>query len=305
MVRVQCVDVPVILQCQPGISQDPGLWRIPAFAGMAGGCGKRSRQRREILARGRVDELDPAADASRRLRARHRQPFGRLALRGRRGQQQRSGGDAGDRAHRRARQIRPPIHLRRAGHGPGRPPVVSVPVRADHPDFGAQRRDPAYRPRRHGVDQLCRALSRGPHLCLDRPFEQRPGGVERRHQLACQGGAQFQPRTAHGARAALRGGERIRRCRARAVGLLGRRRDRRRQGLGHLHRPGAGPAVATTRGGSSRSPGRSTSRARRRATRSSSRPAARPRGSSSRRAPPMWSFRWCRNWRAPRPPMPN
>ncbi len=76
----------------------------------------------------------------------------------------------GNRAHRRARQIRPPIHLRRAGHGPGRPPVVSVPVRADHPDFGAERRDPAYRARRHGVDQLCRALSRGPHLCLDRPF---------------------------------------------------------------------------------------------------------------------------------------
>jgi IS5 family transposase len=54
------------------------------------------------------------SDASRRLCARRRQPFGRLALGGRRGQQQRPRGDPGNRRYRRARQIRPVVRLRRA-----------------------------------------------------------------------------------------------------------------------------------------------------------------------------------------------
>ena len=41
--------------------------------------------------------------------------------------------------HRRARQVRPVVHLRRAGHGPGRPPVIPVPLRADDADLGAER----------------------------------------------------------------------------------------------------------------------------------------------------------------------
>ena len=64
--------------------------------------------------------------------------------------------------------------------------------------------NPACRARRHGLDQLWRALSRRPHLCLDRPHQQRPCRVERGYQLGCQGGAKFQPRAAYGSRAALR-----------------------------------------------------------------------------------------------------
>ena len=69
---------------------------------------------------------------------------------------------------------------------PGDHPVVPVPLRADHPDLGAERRDHAYRARRHGLDELHRALQRRPHLRLDRPHQRRPRRVERRHQLAAR-----------------------------------------------------------------------------------------------------------------------
>ena len=41
--------------------------------------------------------------------------------------------------------------------------------------------DDAYRPGRHGLDELLGALQRRPHLCLDRPYQQRPRRLERRH----------------------------------------------------------------------------------------------------------------------------
>ena len=53
--------------------------------------------------------------------------------------------------------------------GPDRPSLVPVPLRADHADHGARRLHHACRARRHGLDQLLRAVQRRPHLRLDRP----------------------------------------------------------------------------------------------------------------------------------------
>ena len=76
---------------------------------------------------------------------------------------------------------------------PDRPPVVYVPVRADDADLGAEHDDDACRARRDRVDELQRALQRRPHFRLDRPYQRRPRGLERRHQLEREGGAQLQP----------------------------------------------------------------------------------------------------------------
>ncbi len=114
-----------------------------------------------------------------------------------------------------------------------RPSLVPVPLRADHPDHRARRLHHACRARRHGLDQLLRAVQRRPHLRLDRPHQRRTRRMERGHQLQPQGGAQLQSGRAHRARTTLRPCQRIRRCRPRSVGLLGGRRHRGRQG----HRP--------------------------------------------------------------------
>ena len=86
------------------------------------------------------------------------------------------------------------------------------------------------RPRRHGVDELRRAVPCRARLRLARSSQQRPRRLERRHQHPRQGRAQLQQDQARRARPALRDRERVRRRRARAVGFLGRRRRRRRQG---------------------------------------------------------------------------
>ena len=125
-----------------------------------------------------------APDASRRIRARHRQPFGRMALRRRGDEQLQPAGDAGDREDRRARQVRPVLHLRRAGDGPGRPSVVRQPVRADDAAGGAQHGHAPYRARRDRVHELQRAVQRRAQLCVARPSQRRPRGVERRDQHA-------------------------------------------------------------------------------------------------------------------------
>ena len=98
------------------------------------------------------------------------------------------------------------------------------------PHHGAQRLHDAYRARRDGFDELLRAVQRRADLRLDRPYEQRARGMERGHHVEHQSGAQLQPRRASRARAALCARPGIRRCRQGPVGLLGRRRDRRRQG---------------------------------------------------------------------------
>ena len=101
-------------------------------------------------------------------------------------------GDADHRADRRARQVRPVLHLRRVGDGPRRPSVVRQPVRAAHAARGAQHGDDPCRPRRHGVDELRRAVPRRPRLRLARSSQRRPRRLERRHQHPRQGRAQFQ-----------------------------------------------------------------------------------------------------------------
>ena len=64
-------------------------------------------------------------------------------------------GDAGDRPHRRARQVRPAVHLRLDGDGPHRPSLVPVPLRADDADHRAQR----LRPRMSGSAPRSRPAS--------------------------------------------------------------------------------------------------------------------------------------------------
>src|SRR5437899_2020461 len=134
-----------------------------------------------------------------------------MALRRRGDQQQRPLGHPGDRPACRAWQVRPLVRGRRARHGARGPPIIPVPVRADHAHLGAERLDAAHRPRRHRVDQLRRALSRRANLRLHRPHHQGPGGLERGDELGGQGGAQLQPRSPHGARPALRGRSGVRR----------------------------------------------------------------------------------------------
>ncbi len=145
-------------------------------------------------------------------------------------------GDADHRADRRARKVRSVLHLRRVGDGSRRPPVVRQPVRAAHPALGAQHGDDPRRPRRHGVDELRRAVPCRPRLRLARSSERRPRRLERGHQHPRQGRAQLQQDQARRARPALRDRERIRRRRARPVGFLGRRRRGRRQGERRLSR---------------------------------------------------------------------
>ena len=73
----------------------------------------------------------------------------------------------------------------------------------DHPSFvnrfepmtllvGAERGDAPYRPRRHGVDKLRRALQCRPRVRLARPSQRRPRRLERRHQHPRRGGAELQ-----------------------------------------------------------------------------------------------------------------
>ena len=113
-----------------------------------------------------------------------------------------------------------------------------------------------YRPRRDRLDQLLGAVQRRPHLRLDRPYQQRARRLERRHDRQPESRAEFRPRRAPRTRIALRARQRVRRCRQGSVGLLGGRRDRRRQGDRPLYRSRQGPSARTTRGASSRSRGR-------------------------------------------------
>ncbi len=82
-------------------------------------------------------------------------------------------------------------------------------VRAVHAVVGAGRRHRTYRADRDGLDHLRRALSRRPPLCLARPHQRRPRGLEYRHHVKSGRCAQFRARRSHGARRALQAGARI------------------------------------------------------------------------------------------------
>ena len=80
----------------------------------------------------------------------------------------------------------------------------------------------ADRARRHGVDQLLRALQRCPPVLLARPHHRREGGLERRHVCKRLRRPQFRSRQAAAAWAALRARRRVRRRGEAALEHLGR-----------------------------------------------------------------------------------
>ena len=123
-------------------------------------------------------------------------------------------------------------------------------------DLRARRRHQAYRPRRHRLDQLQRALSRRPQVRLARLDQPRPRRLEPGHLGPGGRRLQFLPRRALRARRALRPRARVRRGRHRAVGLLGRRRLHPRQGERHLPRSRPRCMRSTTRANGSRCAGR-------------------------------------------------
>ncbi len=177
-------------------------------------------------------------DASRGLRARDRSTCRRLApSQGARrsGCQLRPGGRGG--ANRRARQVRPAVpgrFCRRQSVGQCRrawPHGQGGEVRAHDDPVGAGGGDQASRPRRDLDHHLQRALYAGPPVRLARPDQRRPRRLESRHlqqRIRC---AQLQPRGAPVAFRSLRAGDRVRRCRERPVGQLGRGRLHPRQGI--------------------------------------------------------------------------
>ena len=141
----------------------------------------------------------------------------------------------------RGREVRRLLHGRshgRAEHADGR--AQTEPhrdlVRAVHAAVGAVAGDHAYRPGRHRLDHVRRALSHRPALRLARPYLRRPRRLEHRHHVQSRRGAELRPRRAHGARRALSPRARVLRRRHRAVGQLGRRRVHPRRRERHLLR---------------------------------------------------------------------
>ena len=92
------------------------------------------------------------------------------------------------------------------------------------------RRDQAHRPRRHRVDQLRRAVQRGPHVRLARPPQRGPRRLERGHQLREAAALNFSPKTTRSTTCATRSPSEFVDVVRGPVGLLGRRRHRGRQG---------------------------------------------------------------------------
>ena len=144
-------------------------------------------------------------------------------------------GDEIDRQHRRARQIRPVLPLRRAGDGRQRPSLLRQPVRAADASGGAQH---GARPHRLGCTvstsfsepyNVARAFASLDHISGGRAAW---NVVTSTNDAA----ASISAGTAQRARPSLRDRRRVRRRGARAVGWLGRRRDRRRPGDRYLPR---------------------------------------------------------------------
>ena len=121
-----------------------------------------------------------------------------------------------------------------------RSPLVPDAPGADDDRRSLEPRDAPYRPRRHGLDELQRALHRRAHLPVAAAPEQGPRRLERRHQQRRQRRAQLQHGAPLRARQALRDRQRVRRRRARAVEHVGRGRRPQVQGDGRLRRSGEG-----------------------------------------------------------------
>ncbi|CAA9253329.1 MAG: Nitrilotriacetate monooxygenase component A, partial [uncultured Craurococcus sp.] len=192
---------------------------------------------------------EPASVEARRLHAPGQHPYRRLALSRRLpGCQfqlrplQALHPDAGARQVRRLLHGGPPGAAQHADRGAEAQPYRQQ-LRPADPAAGAGRGDGAYRPHRHGLDHLQRALPHRPQVRLARPYQRRQGRVEPRHHLQPRRGAEFRPGRAHGPWRALPARPRILRGRHRPLGRLGRRRADPRRGERHLLRPGPGEAA--------------------------------------------------------------
>ena len=173
----------------------------------------------------------------------------------------------------RAGTLRPVLHRRYAGGAHGQParleplPDVHERARAGDAAHGAGGRHDAHRPGRHRLDQLLRAVQRGPPVRLAGPHLGRTRGVERRHLRQRLRRAQLRPCQPAAACAALRKGQRVRRRGERAVEQLGRRRLHPRPQPAACSSTRRASMPSTTRASSSRSTAPSTSPARRKAIR--------------------------------------
>ncbi len=135
-----------------------------------------------------------------------------------------------------------------------------------------------------GHDQLDlqRALRGGPAVRLAGPSLGWSGGMERRHLVGRLHRGELPAGRVPGPGGPLRPGQGVPRDGARALGLVGRGGDHRRQGAGRVHRPiRAQGDLRPPRDASSTSRGASAYPARPRATRSSSRPVTPTRAGSS------------------------
>ena len=163
--------------------------------------------------------MRPASHPHRRLALSRRLPGRQFQLRA----PQTLRADAGARQVRRLLHGRPPGRAEHADRGAQAQPHGDL-VRAVHAAVGAGRRDRAYRPRRHRLDHVRRALSRRAAVRLARPHQRRPRRLEHRHHLQSRRGAEFRAQRSHGARRALSPRARVLRRGDGAVGQLGRRR---------------------------------------------------------------------------------
>ena len=110
--------------------------------------------------------------------------------------------DAGAREVRRLLHGRPHGRAQHADRCAQAQPHGDV-VRAVHAAVGAVAGHRTYRPRRHRLDHVRRALSHRAPLRLARSSQRRPRRLEHRHHLEPGRGAEFRARRAHGARRAL------------------------------------------------------------------------------------------------------
>ena len=142
-----------------------------------------------------------------------------------------------DRAHRRARAVRPDLHGRQPLCRSRRASVLHAAARAAHHDGGAGDHDAPHRARRHRLDDLRRSLEHRPRLRLARPYQRRARRLERGHHHQSGSGRQFRQGAARPRRplCARRG---VHRGGDEAVGRLGRRRAGRRPRHRRLSRSG-------------------------------------------------------------------
>lgn len=182
-----------------------------------------------------------------------------------------------------SRHVRLALPGRRAAAVGQRGPAPGGRPGTTHPAHRPGDGDPAHRPDRHRLHLLQLPLQPGPQVLLARHPQRWPGRLEHRHHRRRGGSPQLRSRRRARARPAVRAGLRVPRRGPEALGQLGGRRDRRRQGvrcLGRRHEDPSAPAqgdVLQRRGA------RSTSPARPRVTRCSCR---RGRARTARRSRP-------------------